>query len=102
MDWTPFEIRQLRCRLGWSQAEMARYFKIELATVSGWETGAGLPEGTQCSTLLHIFNQAQNNAERMQRRPIAEVMMRDQGLSQIHDFEVMVAHTIPLKKNFDV
>jgi hypothetical protein len=40
------------------------------------------------SLVLQIMNQAESNAERVQRVPIAEVMMKDLGLSQIHDFDV--------------
>jgi len=88
VNFTAEEIRQLRYRLGWSQAEMARCLKLELATVSSIESGkATLPVEIR-SSLLQIMNQAESNAERTQRVPIAEVLMKDLGLSQIHDFEV--------------
>jgi transcriptional regulator with XRE-family HTH domain len=89
MDWSAEEVRQLRYRLGWSQAEMARCLKLELATLSSVETGqTPLPESLS-SELIRILYQADSNAERVQRRPIAEVMMRDRHLCQIHDLEVV-------------
>ncbi|MEK7355001.1 MAG: helix-turn-helix transcriptional regulator [Bdellovibrionota bacterium] len=88
MNWTAIEIRQLRYRLGWSQAEMARCLKLELSQVSSIEAGRTLLPIEHRSSLLQIMNQAESNAERVQRVPIAEVMMKDLGLSQIHDFEV--------------
>lgn len=93
MNFTAEEIRQLRYRLGWSQAEMARCLKLTLATVSSVEAGrATLPVEVR-SNLLQIMNQAESNAERVQRVPIAEVLMKDLGLSQIHDFEVQSRST---------
>ena len=88
INWTSDEIKQLRYRLGWSQAEMARSFKLELATVAAWELGQQPPQDEHRHLLLSTMHQAESNAERVQRRPIAEVMMRTRGLSQIHDFEV--------------
>ena len=89
MNWTADEIRQLRYRLGWSQAEMARCLKLELNTVSEWEAGKLPPLEAHRSALLSILHQAESNVEKVQRRPIAEAMMRDKGLSQIHDLEVI-------------
>jgi transcriptional regulator with XRE-family HTH domain len=86
--WTADEIRQLRHRLGWSQAEMARHLNLGLATVAAWESGLEPPLEEQCGRLRRIFHLAETNAERIQRRPIADAMMRTRGLSQIHDLEV--------------
>ncbi len=89
MNWTAHEIKQLRYRLGWSQAELARFMKLELAKISAWELGASPPDEQYRSMLAKIYNQAESNAERIQRRPIAEVIMKDRKLSQIHDFDVI-------------
>lgn len=88
MNWTAEEIRQLRYRLGWSQAEMARRLNLEISILSGFETGRASVPGHLKGSLLQILSLAESNADRVQRRPIAEVMMRDRGLSQIHDFDV--------------
>lgn len=89
MNWTAQEIKQLRSRLGWSQAELARQMKTELAQISAWELGTTPPADQYRSRFAQIFHQAELNAERVQRRPIAEIIMRDRGLSQIHDFDVL-------------
>ncbi|MES2962883.1 MAG: helix-turn-helix domain-containing protein [Bdellovibrionota bacterium] len=88
LNFTAEEIRQLRYRLGWSQAEMARCLKLEPTMVSSIEAGRAVLPLHYRSYLLQIMNQAESNAERTQRVPIAEVMMKDLGLSQIHDFDV--------------
>lgn len=89
MTWTASEIKRLRYRLGYSQAEMARLLKLEISLVSAWEAGRFMPDHEHRNALSMIFNQAESNAEKIQRRPIAEIMMRDLGLSQIHDYEVV-------------
>lgn len=89
MEWTSEEIRLLRHRLGWSQAEMARCLKLDLAVFASWEKGQSSPGDEQRNSLLMILHQAEMNAEKVQRRPIAEIVMRDRGLSQIHDFDLI-------------
>ena len=101
MEWTPDEVRQLRYRLGYSQAEMARCLKLEVEVVMAWELGTFFPEYGHCNELLRILNQTETNADRVQRRPIADVMMRDRGLSQIHDFEVLTSIDRLLSKKHD-
>jgi transcriptional regulator with XRE-family HTH domain len=87
--FTAIELRQLRHRLGWSQAEMARCLKIDYQSVANWELGETAPSQQNHSALLGILQIAESNAGRMQRRPVAEVMMKDRGISQIHDFDVI-------------
>lgn len=88
MNWTADAIRKLRYRMGWSQAEFAHHLHLDLSIISAWESGQYEPQGAQCNELLRILRQVEDYAEKLHRQPIAEVMMRDQGLSQIHDLEV--------------
>lgn len=89
VDWTATELRQLRYRLGWSQAEMAWRLNLDTAMISAWEKGGGSPLDEHRSALLRILHLAESNAEKIQRRPLAEAMMRNRGLSQIHDLDVI-------------
>ena len=86
--WSSDEIRQLRYRLGWSRAEMARHLKLDLEKFNESESGQLPPSGELRSTLVRILYLADATAEKVQRRPIAEVVMKDLGLSQIHDLDV--------------
>jgi transcriptional regulator with XRE-family HTH domain len=86
-EFTKDELRRLRYRLGWSQAEMARNLKVELASLSGFESGAAAIPATLKSSLIRISQQADSNADSCQRRAIAEVLMDERGLSQIHNFD---------------
>jgi predicted transcriptional regulator len=88
MNWTPEEVRQLRYRLGYSQAEMARHLQMEFSVFSKFEAGTVPVPPELRGTLIRILQQAESMADRTMRGPIAEVMMKDRGLSQIHDFEV--------------
>lgn len=88
MNWTADDVRKLRYRMGWSQAEFALHLHVDLDTVVAWETGKVAPDIPHCNELLKILRKADDYAEKIHRQPIAEVMMRDQGLSQIHDLEV--------------
>jgi DNA-binding XRE family transcriptional regulator len=89
VNWNAHEIKQLRYRLGWSRAEMARSLHIQLATLNDWEAGTLFPKEEERHLLLRILHQAESNAERVQRRPLAEVIMRQRGWSQIHDLDVL-------------
>ena len=89
MNWTAEEIRQLRYRMGWSQAEFARTLNLERSLITGWESGRFPPDQEHKSTLLRIFHQVESNCQKVLRRPVAEMIMKDRGLSQIHDFDVI-------------
>lgn len=87
IDFTNDEMRKLRYRLGWSQAEMARNLKIEMVSMVGFESGRTLIPADLKSSLVRISHQADANADGTRRRAIAETLMNEQGLSQIHNFD---------------
>jgi len=89
MNWTPDSLRQLRYRLGWSQAELARSLGCQLQVIHQWESGQVPPTQTVSKRLTMILNQADSSSEAIQRRPVAEVIMNHRGLAQIHDSEVI-------------
>ena len=87
IEFTNDEMRKLRYRLGWSQAEMARNLKIEMSSMIGLESGSTTIPAEVKSSLVLISYQADSNADRTQRRALAETLMDEQGLSQIHNFD---------------
>jgi transcriptional regulator with XRE-family HTH domain len=89
VNWSADELRHLRYRLGWSRAELARSLGCEISVVFNWETGGLAPDTAHRNHLLHFFHQAEVNAESVQRRPVAELLMNSRGLAQIHESEVM-------------
>ncbi len=89
MNWTADEFRQLRYRLGWSRAELARNLGCEIAQILEWESVGLAPGDSRCNRLLLLLQRAEMIAENVQRRPVAEVLMKDRGLAQIHENEVI-------------
>jgi transcriptional regulator with XRE-family HTH domain len=89
VNLTADELRKLRRRLGYTQAEMARRVNTSLETVSAWESGSLALADEFRNALLRIYQQAENAADQVARRPIAEILMKDRGLSQIHDADVV-------------
>jgi transcriptional regulator with XRE-family HTH domain len=93
--FTKDELRRLRYRLGWSQAEMARNLHVELSELAGFESGAAAIPVTLKSSLIRISQQADSNADCTQRRAIAETLMDERKLSQIHNFDCDPADVPP-------
>ena len=92
MDWTSTELRQLRqlrYRMGWSRAEMARALGCDFTQVTAWESGAAMPDAVYRSRLILFMTQADSNSERIQRRAVAEYVMENRGLDQLHNSEVI-------------
>ena len=89
MDYTAAEMKQLRYRLGYSQAEMARCLNLQLVHISGFESGSALVPEDLKNRLLMMFNQAEDSVARVQRRPLADVIMKERGLSQLPDFDIV-------------
>ncbi len=66
---------------------MARNLKLELSFISDLENGhAAIPSELK-SSLVRIMHQADTNADQTQRTPIAEVIMKEKNLAQIHSFD---------------
>jgi transcriptional regulator with XRE-family HTH domain len=81
-------VRQIRYRFGWSRAEMARSMNCDVGQVLAWETGRIEPSAAARAQLTLFIAQAETNSQRVQRRPIAELIMETSGLDQIHDSQV--------------
>lgn len=89
MEWNAIELRQLRCRLGWSRAELARRIGCQPTEILDWETGRCVPQMEQANNLAHFLHQAESIAASVQRRPVAEFLMTDRGWEQIHESQVI-------------
>ena len=89
VNWTAGDVRGLRGRLGWCQAEMARQLKCDVELIRKYEQGETRPDDGHRHRLSSIFHQAEQAAAQTLRRPMAEIMMRDRGISQIHDLDVL-------------
>lgn len=93
------DLRKLRYRLGWSQAEMARSLKLDLMQMAALEAGREQITGELKSSIVRILHQADSNAAQTQRTPIAEVIMKQKNLSQIHSMDCQLVDTAPLRSD---
>lgn len=82
--WSGEKIRELRQRLGWSQAELARRLGCRQQTVSEWETNTYQPQNAY-SQLLDQWQADSDSANRSLRlAPIADAVMKDLNVSQVN------------------
>ncbi len=81
-------VRQIRYRFGWSRAELARTMNCDVGQVLAWESGRAEPSAAARAQLTLFFAQVEANSQRIQRIPIAELIMETSGLDQIHDSQV--------------
>lgn len=91
MEMTPEAVRQIRYRFGWSRAELARTMNCDIALVSAWETGRSQPTAAERAQLVMFYAQVEANSQRVQLRPVAELIMEVRGLDQIDDSQVVAA-----------
>lgn len=82
-DFTCDELRQLRRRLGWSQAELARVLNVGLNDVVSFESGVAAIPFALKGSLVRFSVTADSNADSCQRRALSEGLMDEQRLAQI-------------------
>jgi transcriptional regulator with XRE-family HTH domain len=79
----PDDIKQLRQRLGWSVAEMARRMGCSVDVVTAWEEGHQSPDSEIVNQMEYLDSYSRSSAERISQTPMAEKMMHDDRLSQL-------------------
>ena len=83
MILNPEDIKQLRQRLGWSVAEMARRMGCSVEIVIAWEDGHQSPDGEIINQMEYLDSYCRSSSERTLQTPMAEKMMQDDRLSQL-------------------
>jgi transcriptional regulator with XRE-family HTH domain len=79
----PEDIRQLRQRLGWSAAEMARRMGCSIELVAAWEAGHQSPDPEVINQMEYLDSYMRSYSDRISQTPIAEKVMHDDRLSQL-------------------
>lgn len=77
------DIRQLRQRLGWSLAEMARQMGCTTAIVQSWENSEQQPDHETLNQLRHLRNHVEAHAEHIAQTPRVETELEMRRLAQI-------------------
>ncbi|MES3039275.1 MAG: helix-turn-helix transcriptional regulator [Bdellovibrionota bacterium] len=82
-QWNKDEIKNLRRRLGWTQADLARRIQCSQTEIQTWEAGQGQPSVLIRNQFEMLERQAQQCSEEVQAGPKAENICQKNALSQI-------------------
>jgi transcriptional regulator with XRE-family HTH domain len=98
MTWNGNKVRELRLRIGWSQAEMARQLGCDIGLIRDWEfDDAEIPFGPSLS-LTVIHHSVEANSENVSQRALSQVVMKNLGVCQIDGHDLR----LELKKQSDL
>lgn len=83
MDISAKGLKQLRLRLGWSLAEMARQMGCSVEIINSWESGHQAPEPEALNQFRYLYHYAETYNQNLAQTPHAERKMELMGLSQL-------------------
>lgn len=83
MDISASDIKNLRLRLGWSLAEMARQMGCSLDIISAWEAGKISPDPEAKNQISYLQTYVETYNDKIAQKPMAEREMEDRMLSQL-------------------
>lgn len=83
MSFTGPDIRQLRQRLGWSLAEMARQMGCGTELLKKWEAGSMAPDADAMNQLRYLRNHVEVYNDEIQQKPVAEREMDARNVAQL-------------------
>jgi transcriptional regulator with XRE-family HTH domain len=86
--WSAGEIKNLRLRLGWSAADFGRRLGCISQTINDWELGRKSPTADDERQLDRLAFYIESYSQQLAREPIAELYLREQGLSQVHQEQI--------------
>ncbi len=86
--WTGSQVHELRLRLGWCTANLARHLGCHQDQILKWESGQESPDPSYFSLFRYLFDSAEINAEKVQQRPLADNVLREHNLGQINEEEM--------------
>lgn len=83
MSFKNQDIRNLRQRLGWSVAEMARQMGCNSALIQKWEEGSAAPDSEALNQLRSLRNHVENYNERIAEKPILDTEVKSRRVAQL-------------------
>ncbi len=83
MSFNGSDIRNLRQRLGWSVAEMARQMGCSTNIIQIWENGVQQPDFEAINQLRYLRNQVETTSDHIAQKPVAENEMEKRRISQL-------------------
>lgn len=83
MEITASQVKNLRLRLGWSLAEMARQMGCTVEIISAWESGKIDPDPEAKNQISYLETYVETYNDKIAQKPMAEREMEDRMLSQL-------------------
>jgi transcriptional regulator with XRE-family HTH domain len=83
VNWNSGNIRNLRRRLGWTAADLARRLAVPLSRVQAWEASLDKPDADSLNQFRYLNNWIDTLSMRMSQMPLAERFMSEKQLGQI-------------------
>jgi transcriptional regulator with XRE-family HTH domain len=83
MSFTGPDIRNLRQRLGWSVAEMARQMGCSTNLIQIWENGVQAPDFEALNQLRYLRNQVDMTSDHIAQKPQVENEMEKRRVGQL-------------------
>jgi ribosome-binding protein aMBF1 (putative translation factor) len=77
------QIRNLRQRLGWSQAEMARRMGCKVVLIENWEADSACPSSEDMNQLRFLLDHVETASEQVLEKPLLEKEMQTRGIAQL-------------------
>lgn len=92
-EWDKAQARELRLRLGWSQADLARRLHIQVQEVIKWENGDSAPTDQILSDIEFLLRQADICSEEVLKAPLIEIELEQSRLTQLNSESVTAPQT---------
>ncbi len=83
MSFEGKDIRNLRQRIGWSVAEMARQMGCDKDLIERWEAGAMKPDSDALNQLRYLRNHIESYNDKIAQKPLAEKEMESRRIAQL-------------------
>jgi DNA-binding transcriptional regulator YiaG len=83
MELNNLEIRNLRQRLGWSLAEMARQMGCTTALIQAWEGGSSHPDHEAMNQLHFLMDRVEKKNNHLAETPVLEREIESRGVLQL-------------------
>jgi len=86
MTWNSDKIKTLRCRMGWTQAELARRLECDSSLIHDWEmieTGEVPALEMHIDVLILLEKQAEFASDQVFQSPLAEAILDESQCTQV-------------------
>lgn len=92
------EFREVRLRLGWSLAEMARRMGCHQSLILKWESNHKTPDQETIRQYMSLRSHVDEQAERMRQMPLAESFLKGEHRSQCSQEELIEWERITIEE----